>query len=217
MPYYTITLTTSGGFSESHIEILTESFNKLNHAYVVNEFGSSEQFSHIQGLVEYDSVKTSNVTLRFQRLYKSLKLEVSPRSIRVKKATDYVGALIYSHKELDNSDTKAKLLVCRGWTSSWIDEQVKNNVSKIPHKMLKKKLHRICSNTGGALMYEWCIANNRIVTSKFDYLNIVKEMAKEHYAFGLIRHKCIYQDVMSSFGDGSAAYQIADSELLFIP
>ncbi len=217
MPYYTITLTTSGGFSDNQIEIFIKAFDTLKHAYVVNEFGSTDQFSHIQGLVEYDTSKTSNVTYRIQRLYKSANLDVTPRSIRVKRATDYVGALIYSRKELDYSETKAKVIVIVGWSSSWIDEQVKNNVSKIPHKMLKKKLHRVYASTGGVLMYEWCVANNRIITSKFDYLNIVKAMAKEHYAFGLIRHKCIYQDVMASFGEGLAAYQIADSELLFIP
>ncbi len=217
MPYYCITLTTSGGFTETQVENLCHSFDSSKHAYVVNEFGSSDQFSHIQGLVEYDSVKTSNVTLRIKRLYKSLNLDVTPRSIRVKKATDYIGALIYSHKELEYSESKSKLMVIRGWSSSWIDEQVKNNVSKIPHKMLKKKLHRICASSGGALMYEWCVANNRIITSKSDYLNIVKSMAKEHYAFGMIKHKGIFQDVMSAFGEGLAAYQIADSELLFIP
>ncbi len=216
MPYYFITLTTSCGFSEENLNIFVTAFNSLKHAFVVNEFGRSDQFSHIQGLVEYDSVKTSNVTLRLKRLYAAANIDVSPHSITVKKATDFVGALIYSKKELDYSESSSKLIVIRGWSQSWIDDQVKNNVAKIPYKMLKKKLHRVTQMTGGALMFEWCVANNRMITGKFDYLQIVKAMAKEHYGFGTIRHKSIFQDVMSCFGDGIAAFQVAESELLFI-
>jgi len=216
MPYYNITLTKSEGFTEKELETFRNAFGLQSHAYVVNEFGESGTFSHLQGLVEYDCIKTSNVTLRMRRLYESANIPVSPHSIRVKKATDYIGALIYASKELHIVNGNAKLLVIRGWVSSWIDEQIKQNVSKIPYKLLEKKLTRVYQKTGGALMHAWCLANNRIITSRYDYLNIVKEMASQKYAFGTVRHKGIYSDVLSAFSDGSGAFQCAESDLLFL-
>ncbi len=216
MVFYVLTLTKSGGFSEEDLVPFIQSFNKQVHAYVINEFGSAGGNSHIQGIVEYDTVKTNNVTVRIKKLYDVIKCEIGPNSIRVKKATDLIGALIYSHKELDDPESSAKLLCLKGWQSSWIDQQIKDNVAKIPHKMLKKRLIRVTQGTGGALMYEWCTANNRVVQDKYSFGQVVKDMASNGYAFGCVRGKGLYADVMSAFGDGSAAMDVMLSDLHFL-
>jgi len=216
MVYYVITLTKAGGFTSGELEPFIEAFNKQPHAFVINEYGQSGLNSHIQGIVEYDTIKTNNVTVRIKKLYDVISCEITPNSIRVKKATDFIGALIYSQKELKDPESSAKLLCIKGWQSSWIDQQIKDNVAKIPFKMLKKRLVRVTQGTGGALMYEWCIANNRVVKDKYSFGEVVKDMASSGYAFGSVRGKGLYADVMSAFGDGSAARDVMLSDLHFL-
>ncbi len=216
MPYYFLTLTKSGGFSDEELEPFIKDFTKQSHAYVTNEFGSANGNSHIQALVEYDTIKTNNVTVRMRKLYDVIKCEITFNAILVKKATDFIGALIYTHKELSDPGSSAKLLVIKGWQSSWIDQQIKDNVSKIPYKMLKKKFVRVTQSTGGALMHEWCLANNRVVTDKYSFGQVVKDMASNGFAFGCVRGKGLYADVMTAFGDGSAAMDVMLSDLHFL-
>lgn len=212
--YYTITLTKSGGLSEEDVESLGKYFESCQHAYLVNEFGSSGGNSHIQGIVEFDTKVTSNVTGRIERQYAKLNIDVSKGiSIKVKSATHLVGAFIYSSKELREG---GKLVLLRGWNSTWIDQQVKENVKNIPYKMLKKRGTRVTQSTGPALMFEWCTANNMQITEKREYLEVVKAMGDVGYMFGCSRHLGLYQDVCALFDCGSAACSAAESALRFI-
>lgn len=215
--YYKITLTCSGGFTEENLIPFKQAFSLLENSYVVNEFGESGQNSHLEGIVEYSSEKTSNIKARIKTLYSRAGVEVvSGISIRIKQVTHLVGALIYVSKELKCPENPAKILVLKGWNQSWIDKQVKDNVKNIPHKMLTKKGHRVTQNTGGALMYEWCLANNKRITNKFDMIQVGKDMASQGYLFGSIRVTGLYQDVLSLFGSGDAVESVWENELRFL-
>lgn len=211
--FYKVTLTSSGGLDANHIGVLVEYFKQCRHVYLVNEMGSSGANSHIEGIVEFDTVTTSNVTDRVKKVYKKIGLEVGEFTIKVRQATHLVGALIYASKELR---LKGKVVLLRGWEQSWIDKQVKDNVKNIPHSMLKKKGTRVSQGTGAALVYEWCSANNTQVQCKRDYLEVVKSMAERGFLFGNTRHSGLYSDVCSLFGCGRACQSIAESDLRFI-
>ncbi len=211
---YKITLTEAGGLTDAHIEELTKYFEPCNRGYIVNEQGDSGGNSHLEGVVEFDTNSTSNITQRIKRKYESIGIEVVPGiTIRVKKITHLVGALIYASKEIKD---KGKVIFLKGWEQSWIDKQVKDNVKNIPYKMLIKKGVRITQNTGGALMYEWCIANNCQVRSKLEYLEVVRQMSAKGFLFGNVRDIGLYADLGTHFGDGTAAYNKAESSLRFI-
>lgn len=215
--YYKVTLTSRNGLSGKLQFVLLECFKECRHAYLVTEYGESRGNCHLEGVVEFDTEKTSNVTDRIRRVYERLEVEVIPKvTIRVKKATHLVGALIYARKELAERDAKSFIALQIGWTTSWIDEQVKDNVKDIPHSMLKKRGTRLTQVTGPALMFEWCTANNKRVTNKGEYLEIVRDMAEEGYMFGSCRTIGLYQDVCALFGDGMAAQRVAESDLRFI-
>ncbi len=217
MGFFKITLTTSGGFTTKQVDEFEKVFDRLNHVYVVVEYGESGGNRHLEGIIERDTIKTYNVTTWIKRQYALLDIDVSYNSIRVKAATDRIGAIIYASKELKKLHTESEVISLRGWTQTWIDKQIKDNVSKISFKELKKRGTKMTKGTGGALMYEWCIANNRQVLNKGDYIEVVKTMGDQGFMFGCVRHVGIYQDVCCLFGDGTAASDVAMNELHFLP
>ncbi len=214
--YYKISLTARDGFTSETLVPFIEAFSLLQNCYVVNEFGASGHNSHLEGVVEYDTEKTSNVKERMKTLYRRAGVEiVAGISIKVLRVTHLAGALIYADKELKGPGP-ANLLVLRGWKQSWIDKQIKDNVKNIPHKMLKNRGHRVTQNTGGALMYEWCLANNQEITCKRDMVQVGKTMASQGYLFGSVRAMGLYQDVLALFGSGDAVEAVWNNEFHFL-
>lgn len=211
--YYHVTLTSSGGLNEHQISDIRNYFLQCRHVFLVNEFGESLQNSHCEGIVEFDTEHTANVTNRCKSLYSQMGVEVSDYSIRVKKVTHLDGAIIYANKELK---LKGELILLKGWEQTWIDKTVKEGVKNIPHKMLTKKGTRVTQNTGGALIHEWCLANNCRITSKEDLIEVVRLMGDQRYLFGSIRPKGIFADVCALFGDGRAASSLFASELQWL-
>ncbi len=211
--FYKVTFTSFGGLNSENISQIKNYFSSCNHVYLVNEFGESLQNSHVEGLVEFDTEHTANVTVRCRNLYKKMGLEVSHHSIRVKKVTHLIGAIIYATKELKEA---GEILILKGWKQSWIDKTVKDNVKNIPYKMLTKKGTRLTQNTGAAVIHEWCLANNCCITGKEDLGEVVRKMACEGYLFGSLRPKGILADVCALFGDGRAAQEFFMNELHFM-
>jgi len=167
-----------------------------------------------QGVVEFDTEVTSNITGRITRLYEAMKIEVIRGiTFKVKKASHLVGALIYCSKELALEGT---VVVLKGWEQTWIDKQVKDNVKNIPYKMLKKLGIRLTQGTGPAMIYEWCKANNMQVRDKTEYLEVAVCMSEKGYMFGSVRHVGLYQDVCSLFGEGGAVRSVIESDLRFL-
>jgi hypothetical protein len=211
MNSFNVTLTTSGGFQESHMETIKLYFStNCANCYVINEFGDQGTNSHVQAVAQFKTVKTNNVTNRMKTLYGRLNLEVTTNSIRVYKITHLVGAFIYADKELKGD---GKLILLKGWKQSWIDKQVKENVKNIPHKMLKQHGTRLTQGTAGALIYEYAIAHNMQVCCKQDYKAVAKLMAKDKYLFGSIRHIGVFQDVCALFGSGDAVEDVIENVL----
>jgi len=213
--FYKITLTASDGLDPHQIEEIGKYLSlECQHAYVINEFGENKENSHLEGVIEFDTKTTSNVTDRIVRLYGTLNIDVTPHiTIKVKRATHLVGALIYASKELRDT---AQVIVLKGWEQSWIDQQIKNNVHDIPHSMLKKKGHRVTQGTGPALIYEWCLAHNMQVIRKCEYLEIIDRMGDEGFLFGKCRHLGLFQDVCCLFHVGRSARNVAESELRWV-
>lgn len=135
--YYKITLTSRGGLKPHELNTIAEHFKKCRNAYLVNEYGDSGTNSHVEGVVEMDTENTSNVTCGIKRCYEKIGIEVIPFiTIQVKKATHMIGALIYASKEVRGN---GQVILLKGWEQSFIDKLVKENVARIPYKMLKKR------------------------------------------------------------------------------
>ncbi len=213
--YYKITLTTSGGFIQSQIQEFKKLFDQQTHAYIAVEYGEHGGNCHLEGVVERPTQQTNNVTVWLKGQYAKQDIYIHHNSIRVKKCTHLIGALVYASKEL-TKNRDSKIISLRGWESSWIDKQMKLNVSKIAHLELKKRGTRVTQNTGGALMYEWCIAHNMHINCTLDCTMVVKLMAKQGYLFGSIKPVGLYVDVSSLFGGGEAAEMFFTNQLHFM-
>lgn len=214
--FYKVTLTARGGLSQKNIEHLVSYFKICKHAYLVNEHGEAGGNSHLEGIVEFDTKNTSNVTVRIQKQYEKMEVEVVKGvTICVKVVTHLVGAIIYASDELQRIED-SKLVLLRGWKESWISEQIKDNVKNIPHKLLRKQGTRVTAGTGAALIREWCLANNMQIKYKEDYLEVIDRMGDEAYMFGKGLHIGLFADVCALFLDGSGGRKVAESELRFI-
>ncbi len=212
--FYKVTLTKSEGLNDEEVNQIAEYFKQCKHCMLVNEQGESKDNSHVEGIVEFDTEVTSNVTKRVRGLYQKMDIEVTPGiTFRVKKASHLIGALIYASKELAK---EGKLILLKGWEQTWIDKQIKDNVKSIPHSMLKKLGTRLNQRSGPALMYEWCKANNKEVKYKVQYLEVVRDMSEQGFLFGTVKHSGMLSDLCGLFGCGVAAMRQAESELRFI-
>ncbi len=200
--YYKVTLTTSGGLVQANLDEIKNYFSTNEHAYLCVEYGEAGGNCHVEGVIDYDTSKTSNVTRRMKSLYSRMELEFTPNSVRVRKVTHMSGAISYGSKELHE---KGSLLLLRGWKQTWIDKQVKDNVKKMRYDKLCSKGTRLTSLSGAAVMHEWCLANNRVVNGKTDMCEVVRLMGDEKYLFGNVKFKSLYFDLCALFSDGHAA------------
>ncbi len=123
------------------------------------------------------------------------------------------GAISYGSKELAD---KGSLLLLRGWNQTWIDKQVKDNVKKVKYNKLCSKGTRLTALAGAAVMHEWCVANNHVVTNKLDMIEVVRLMANDSYLFGNVKFKSLYCDLCALFGDGHAAESCCEEALHFL-
>jgi len=212
MNFYKITLTTSNGFEYADLKNFKEFFQNFSHAYLAVEHGQNGN-AHIEGVIQRDTVSTNNVRLLLERAYLAMGLPVSCRSVVVRRVTHLNGAIFYASKELNTE--RGCLLILRGWSQTWIDEQLKAKVPLFKQLELKKLGHHLSKHTAAATVFKWCDAHNRCVTSKADFLEIVYSMASEGWMFGNIRSKALYPDVLALFSQGYAIRDIYENDLCF--
>ena len=215
MSHYTITLTGPGGLTDSNIGVAKQWFDEnCVNCYVVNEFGESEQFSHLQVVCEFPTKKTSNVSVRMKRLYKLMEVEVVNRiSFKVKACTHISGAIWYATKEVHG---KGKVILLKGWRQSWIDQQVKDGEKSRPVKEYKNVGIRLSNTTAPGAMFKWCQAHNMVVRSKANFIEVGKQMACEGYQFGTCKAKGLFMDVCGLFQSSDALAAVWTNDLFFI-
>jgi len=215
MSHYTITLTGPGGLTVDHIGVAKQWFNEnCVNCYVVNEFGDSELFSHLQVVAEFNTKKTSNVSGKMKKLYALMDIEVLPRiTYRVKALSEMVGAIWYASKEING---KGNVVLLKGWRQSWIDEQVKAGEKKRPVKEYEKLGIRLTNNTAPGAMFKWAQAHNMQITNKAEFIAVGKQMTCDGYQLGGCRVKGLFMDVCGLFKNGDALEAIWTNDLFFI-
>lgn len=206
MTHYAITLTTSGGFTPDHVTAIRLYFkSNCEKCLVVTELTSSG-FVHLHAGAVFAAKNTGGVTRRFQVLYKNtLKLEVTPNSITVKKTSCEVGWWWYLLKDLDGPP-----LYISGWKLTWIQEQCKANVKLIPDKVLKKNSHTLNMSCAAERMLEYASASGMQLGCKEAFKQVYCAMEAEGYKFHLCKIKHLYCQVMSKSGDRRAAMSHLD-------
>ena len=213
--HWTLSLTASGGLTSSNIEVARQYIDeKCQYAYVVNEFGSGGNNSHLQCVVSFGTKKQSNIKAKMESLYKKMGVEIVNRhTCVVKAATHMDGALHYVSKELSG---KGKLVLLKGWRQGWIDSQVKEFAKKTPRIELTSMGTRLTQTSAPGAMFKWAKANNMQVVDKASFIECGKLMTAEGYMFGTCREKGLYMDVCGLFGDGRALADVWEAGLAFV-
>ncbi len=212
--FYKITLTARNGLSEEQVKLIGENFAKCEHAYLVNEFGEDGGNSHIEGVIELESKKTSNVTRSLKSLYNKLDIEVVPWiSIKVKACTHLAGAISYATKELEG---EGRVILLNGWKETWIDRQVKASAEKKASSHLMKMGTWVTKRMGPPIIFNFCKANNMRITNLKEYREVIVEMGDKQYMFDKGIHVCCYANVLALFGSGAGHRQVMDQEFRFM-
>jgi len=215
MPFFKVTLTARDGLTDENVAALVKFFTKrCKHAYLVNEFGEAGGNSHLEGVVELSSKKTSNVTRSLITVYENNGIEVSqPHTIMVKSCYHLQGCLQYASKEIKELGRVVLLL---GWEQSWIQDKTQNIANNTAPKTLKQMGTWIGKRIGPAQIYTWCVANNRRITNIREYREVCVSMGEEQFMFDRGIHKCTYSNVMALFNDGRGIGEIIDDECRFL-
>ncbi len=212
--FYKVTLTARAGLTEGQVESIGKHFSPCTHAYLVHEYGADGSNSHIEGVIELDAKKTSNVTRSIKTLYDKLDIEVVPFiTIKVKAVTHLGGAISYAMKELQD---EGKVILLRGWKDTWIQKQFKEQVKKQSSAPLLKMGTWVTKRMGPAIIFEFCRAENLRIRSLADYREVIIKMGDKQYMFDKGIHVCCYANVLALMGDGSGHRQVMDQEFRFM-
>ncbi len=213
---YAITLTGRDGLSDIQMKVLTVEMMKFsNNCLIVHECGKSGHFHHMQAVIDCKCAKIANVTRSVQGWYIKHDIEfVKYVSIKVKCCKNQLmlrGALHYASKEL-HLGTPRIVLGRKGWKQTWIDEQISTHLLRKKPAELGTQGIRVFQTTGGAVMYNYCLANRLEISCQQDFYDVGDQMSMDGYLFGTTRLQGIYQDVLALFGR-SCFRQVAENAL----
>ncbi len=211
-PYFA-TLTQTDGFSDADcVKVADWCRNKSEECLLVKEDHMSGK-KHLHFLATLTCKQTVQVTRMLKRLYATNGWPCSAGvSIVVKKATDKIGLFHYLTKDLNGSPP---LLIIK-WRMTWIQEQCKANLKKVPLKMLSKDGYIVGMKTASELICQYATRTGMPLSGKPSYIQVVMAMQAESYKFHNCKHKQLYCQVMSVCGNHNAMRSFLEGELSFL-
>ncbi len=215
-PDFMITLTTGGEFSVDFTTGLKDWFvKKCTQVLLVTEGWdfNAEERPHYHGVGSFKTNNASNITRMLKKLYDKFEVPWQKNiSIRVRKVTDLIGSWHYCLK--DTSDGNPPLLVM-GWRMSFIKEQCRANVGKIPYKVLMKNKHCLSTKTATATVMAYAKASAHVLSGKESFASVICQMAQDGYQFENVKIKWLYTQCMSLTGDSGPMRSLIMGELRF--
>lgn len=186
---------------------------KCDSSLIVREGGEDEEeHLHYHSVGTFKTSNPSNLSKACEVLYRKNNLDwVKGVSVCVKKCTDLIGWWYYLLKSVEGD-----VLQIMGWKMSFIKEQMKMNVSKIPFKILMKDKYvlRTKSATARCMAYAKAIAH--VVSGKDSFASLICIMAEDGYQFEQVKMKWLYCQMMSLMGDQRAMRSMVMNELHFL-
>lgn len=197
---YCITLTCTGDFTDAQEdEIVQWHRRKTVNCLLVREY-HKDGTRHYHSTVRMMSPKTAGgVTRQLKTLYASMGIEFGFKSAAVKKTTDEIGFFHYCLKDVTD-----KPLLVTGWLLSWIKEQCKANVMKMPHKEVMKGKRQLNNSNAVDLCLEYALAIGHKVTCLDSFIDLTDLMLDDGYRFTGIRMGQVYAQVKGVHGNKDA-------------
>ncbi len=212
MQGYAITLTTREGFDDSHHEIFRDWFKIHTDSCLLVAESHAAGGLHYHAGATMKQKSTNEVTRLINRFYEAQGWDVlAGISIKVKQLTDRIGWFHYLTKDLDGPP-----ILVQGWKMTWIQEQCKSNLKKIPKKMLKKNAYLVTQSVGPELVIQYAKRTGSPLSGKISFANVICQMAKEGYQFHQVRWKNLYSHVMALCDDMRPMQSFIMSELQWL-
>lgn len=213
-PYF-LTLTCKDGFSDAQCDAVI-AFHKTDYfvnVLLVSELHESGE-THFHSLADIKTKQTAKVTSKLERFYTANDIPYTKGvTIKVKRATDKIGLLHYLTKDFEDDDTP---LVLKGWTWTFIQQQVRDNIKKLPFRMLLKDTYFVTKKNGTEIILRYMKAHKMSCHSKEHFKDVVHAMVRDKYRFSAASIKWCYAEVCTMQGSGHALDSLIEHELFML-
>ncbi len=210
---YMITLTNKSGFTPEDIaEVRLWHKNNSEECLLVTELHDSG-LTHLHSVITCYQKTAVQITRKLKTLWSSLKFDWTPRiSAQVKRVSELIGAFHYLLKDLDGK----KPLLLTGWEMSWIEQQCKENLKKVPHSILLKDEYFISKKTGLSLVLQFAKRTAMPLCDKETLKHVIIAMMRDGYQFDNCSLKFLLAQVMVRCGADQYASNLLDNEWQFM-
>lgn len=210
---YFITLNIRDGFTTEEIaRVKAWHQHHTEECVLVTELCDSGKV-HLHSVITCSQKQTVQVTRKIKTLFDSLNLDWTPFvTCKVKRVTQLTGLFHYLLKDLGDKPP----ILLKGWTRSWIDQQCKDNLKKIPRKMLLKNEYHVTVKTGVPLMLEFAKRTAMPLVDKHSFIEVAMAMQVEGFCFDNVKPKWLFGQVMIRCGVPRYQRSVWENELQFI-
>ncbi len=210
MPQYSITLVRRVGFREDSIETVSAWFNKHSEECLLVKEPHKDGRLHLHAACTLSLKSTNQVTRKLETLFKNNKWDLGPRDIRVKRTVNEVGWFHYLCKANDSCD----YVLLKGWTDTWIQQQMRESVKSIPRRIISKDYFVVSKHECVARILHYCDAHNIKLIRKTDFIQVIGLMRKSKYLFHGVRWSSVYPEVMAILGVSAPSIREVEMGLL---
>lgn len=210
--FYMATLTYPDGLTDVQMANAKKYFKRFEYCIVSHELGKNGSNDHLHALYHTKAHQTKLVRAIKKEVY-GLKArdEVNKHMIRVEKVKSFIDCIGYISKDVDDG----KYFVRCGFQPTWITEKVKEAFNK---RRLYKKWKNVPVDQAPHCIIEYAKTNNLNITSKDDFIEIVKKMMKDgiNTRSWVKQMEWIYSVCMLENGDDSASNALLNNSLRFV-
>lgn len=209
---FSYTLTCTDGFQPEHLAAFKKWFSdNTDSCLVVTELHATGKL-HLHAGTKQKHKTAGELTRRWTKLYETLNIPcVKGVSIHIRKTTDLVGWFHYLTKDLEGPP-----LYVQGWQMTWIQQQCKDNLKKMPHKLIKGSDHTMNMVTATNLVIAYAKNADLPLSGKDSFKTVICCMAKDGYQLHNLKFKILYSQIMARFDDFRPLKSLLDMELDFL-
>ena len=213
MNNYSITVTSSDGLQPDHlVRFRTWFAQTTDSCLVVTERHASGKL-HLHAGTRQRQKTPNEITRMLVRICESLNiLVVKGITIKVKRTTNLIGWFHYLTKDLGDADP----LLVQGWQLTWIQQQCRENMKKMPHKMIKGDDFTMNMVTAPNLVIQYAKRHGLAPPdTKDSFATVICLMAKDGYQIHSLKLRILYCEIAARFDSMAPLRSLIEHELEF--
>lgn len=209
---FSLTVSPKDDFSEDHRRLLVEWHHRHSQAYLVSEPRPMSGVEHYHSLFTSKSKLANTYSRQLTRYFEKHSIPYARKTIVITSAPEPLGLFSYFAKDLNG-----RQLYLHGWQKTWIDQQVKLLVKKMPHAVLNADVYIVNPKIATGIIIRYAEANNHSLSCKEGFKRCIACMAADKYQFDSIRWKPVYSQVSARMGRPEVMMEMLSDELFNLP